>query len=113
MKRSRKTRTITKVQQGQIIQRVLVDGWSPAEAAAAFDLEARLVKTWVADYRRHGMASLYRPPSRWLATEIFRRKLAWPLAAGLRRVAGALRRVFVREPVAPPSPLRRGREDRS
>jgi transposase-like protein len=113
MKVAKKTRAITKLQQGQIVQRVLVDGWSPAEAAAAFGLEARLVKTWVADYRRRGMASLHRPPSRSLATELFRRKLAWPLAAGLRRVAGALRRLFVREPVAPPSPLRRGREDRS
>lgn len=109
---SKKTRIITQVQQGQIIQRVLVDGWSPAEAAAAFDLEARLVKTWVADYRRHGMASLYRPPSRSLATEIFRRRLAWPLSAGLRRVAGTLRRVFVREPVAEPSPLRQVPDDR-
>ena len=61
---SKKARTLTKVQQGQIIQRVLVDGWSTAAAAAAFDIETRLVKTWVADYRRHGMASLYRPPSR-------------------------------------------------
>lgn len=113
MKRSKKTRTITKVQQGQIVQRVLVDGWSPAEAAAAFGLETRLVRTWVADYRRHGMASLHRPPSRSLVAEIFRRNLLWPLAGGLRRLAGCLRRVFVREPAAEPSPLRRGREDRS
>jgi hypothetical protein len=113
MKVSKKTRAITKVQQGQIIQRVLVDGWSPAEAAAAFGLETRRVKTWVADYRRRGMASLHRPPSRWLATEIFWRKLAWPLAAGLRRVAGTLRRVFVREPGVPPASLRRSHEDRS
>ena len=111
-KASKKARPITKVQQGQIIQRVLVDGWSPAEAAAVFGLEVRLVKTWVADYRRHGLASLHRPPSGSLATEIFRRRLAWPLAASLHRMRGALRRVFVRDPVAAPSLLRQDHDDR-
>ncbi|MGH7037908.1 MAG: helix-turn-helix domain-containing protein [Stellaceae bacterium] len=112
-KASKKTRLITKVQQGQIIQRVLVDGWSPAETAAAFGLEVRLVKTWVADYRRHGLASLHRPPSRSLATEIFRRKLAWPLAAALHRMRGAVRRTFIREPVvAVPSLLHQDHDDR-
>ena len=49
---------IAAAQRGQIIQRVLVDGWSPAQAAAAFGLQERRVARWVADYRRHGMASL-------------------------------------------------------
>ena len=53
-----KAREITAVQRGQIIQRVLVDGWSPTETAATFGLEERLVVRWVAAYRRSGMASL-------------------------------------------------------
>jgi len=107
-----KARTITAVQQGQIIQRVLVGGWSTAEVAAAFDLEERLVAAWVADYRRHGMASLHRAASRSLIAEIFWLKLERPLAAALRRMASGLRRVFVREPVVQPSPLRRSQDDR-
>ena len=112
MKRPGKTRTITAVQQGQIIQRVLVDGWSIADVAAAFDLEKRLVAAWVAAYRRHGMASLHRTPSRSLVAEIFRLRLTRPLVAGWRRVTGGLRRVFVPEPVARLSPLRRSQDDR-
>lgn len=112
-KRSIRTCTITTAQQGQIIQRVLVDGWSPAEAAAAFGVEARIVKTWVADYRRHGMASLHRAPSRSFLAEIFRCRLARPLAAGWRRMTGGLRRLFIPEPPAPLAPLRRSQDDRS
>jgi transposase-like protein len=112
MRLGKKARTITTVQQGQIIQRVLVDGWSTAAAAAAFDLEERLVAAWIADYRRHGMASLQRAPSRSLAAEIFRLKLARPVSAALRRMAGGLRRAFVREPPAQLSPLRRSHDDR-
>jgi transposase-like protein len=113
MKSSTKARTITVVQQAQIVQRVLVDGWSTAEAAAAFDLEKRLVAAWVAAYRRHGMASLHRTSSRSLVAEIFRLRLARPLATGWRRVTGGLRRVFVPEPVAQLSPLRRSQDERT
>jgi hypothetical protein len=112
MKLSAKARAITTVEQAQIIQRVLVDRWSTAEAAAAFGLEKRLVAAWVADYRRHGMASLQRAPSRSLAAEIFRLRLAQPLAALWRRNAGGLRRLFVRKPAAEPAPLRRLQDDR-
>ena len=65
------TRGIAAVRRGQIIQRILVDGWSPAEAAAFFGVEERQVVQWVAAYRRDGMASLRgdlaseRAPSRW------------------------------------------------
>lgn len=57
---------------GQIVQRVMVDGWSIAETAAVFDVGERQVIRWVAAYRRHGMASLRgaavaeRAPRRWL-----------------------------------------------
>ena len=45
-------------QRGHIVQRVLVDGWSAQQAAAAFEIDERLVTRWVAAYQRHGMASL-------------------------------------------------------
>src|SRR5437762_4185875 len=49
---------IAAAQRGQIVQRVLVDGWSTAQAAATFGLQEWRVARWVADYRRDGMASL-------------------------------------------------------
>jgi hypothetical protein len=70
---------------GQIVQRVLVDGWSAAQAAAAFEVGERQVVRWVAAYRRHGMASLrddlaaQPAPWRWLRR----------LHLGLRRMGAA------------------------
>jgi hypothetical protein len=49
---------IAAVKRAQIIQRVLVDGWSPAMAAAVFELPERRIARWVNDYKRRGMASL-------------------------------------------------------
>ncbi len=66
-----KSREIGPAQRGQIVQRILVEGWSPAQAAAAFGVGEREVTRWVADYRRRGMASLSRDvgpqrlPHRW------------------------------------------------
>jgi hypothetical protein len=51
-------RDLTPAQRGQIIQHVLVDGWSPTQAAAASGIAERHVVRWVAAYRRRGMASL-------------------------------------------------------
>jgi len=51
-------RNITAAQRGQIIQRVMVDGWSPAQAAAVYGVAERHVARWVGAYRRYGMASL-------------------------------------------------------
>ena len=56
---------------GQVVQRVLVDGWDAAQAAAAFKVNERDVVRLVTAYRRYGMASLrddaaVRPaPWRW------------------------------------------------
>ena len=50
-------RTISIMQRAQIIQRVLVDGWSPAQLAQACGIEERQIARWVAEYRRRGMAS--------------------------------------------------------
>ncbi|HTV88350.1 MAG TPA: helix-turn-helix domain-containing protein [Stellaceae bacterium] len=67
-----KTRPLAPAERGRIVQRVLVEGWSVAEAAATFGIPERRVANWVAAYRRHGMASLRdegavdRAPRRWL-----------------------------------------------
>jgi helix-turn-helix protein len=66
-----KKRQITVAQRGNIVQRVLVDGWSIEQAAATFGIAERRIAGWVAAYRRHGMASLRddaafeRAPRRW------------------------------------------------
>lgn len=52
------SRQIMATRRGQIVQRVLVDGWSLAQTAAAFGVAERQVARWVAAYRRYGMASL-------------------------------------------------------
>lgn len=49
---------MTAAERGDIVQRVLVDGWTAEQAAATFGVEARCIALWVAAYRRHGMASL-------------------------------------------------------
>jgi transposase-like protein len=82
-----KLRRISPAQRGIIVQRVLVDGWSLAEAAAAFGIAERRIAGWVAAYRRHGMASLRedaaieRPSRRWL----------WRLRITSARLAATLR----------------------
>ena len=53
-----KKRDLAAAQRGLIIQRVLVDGWSPAEAGKPFGVDERQVAWWIAAYQRHGMASL-------------------------------------------------------
>ncbi len=104
-------RTTTVAQRGQIVQRVIVDGWTAERAAAAFGVPERLVAVWVADYRRRGMASLRHAPSRTLAAEIVRRRLLLPACAACRGVANAMRRLLGGR-AAPPSPLGRVRDDR-
>ena len=80
-------RDISAAERGRIIQHVLVDGWSPAQAAAVFEVGERQVVRWLAAYRRHGLASLRndaaleRPPRRWLRR----------LAAMFGRLAAELR----------------------
>ena len=105
---STERRAITAAQRGQIVQRVLVDGWNAARAAAAFGVEERLVAAWVAAYRRDGLASLHRNPSRTLAGEAIERWLQRPLA-NLWRTA---RLRSNRGRPAAPSPLRGSQDDR-
>ena len=88
-KRSTEPVVLTPAQRGQIVQRVIVDGWTSAEAAAAVGVPERLVDAWVADYRRHGMASLRHVPRKTVAAEILR---LWLGTAGACRVAHSLHR---------------------
>ena len=88
MKRvSRQRRVVTPAQRGQIIQRVLVDGWTAKQAAAAAGVEERTVAAWVAAYRRDGMASLRRDPSHASALAL---SLWRPIAYWLRALADLL-----------------------
>jgi helix-turn-helix protein len=81
---------IAAAQRGQIIQRVLVDGWSTAQAAATFGLQERRIARWVADYRRHGMASLREDD----AAEGLLQRWVRRFRSALSRCYGGLRRGF-------------------
>ena len=111
-KRSTEPVALTPAQRGQIVQRVIVDGWTSAEAAAAVGVPERLVDAWVADYRRHGMASLRHAPHKTVAAEILRLWLGRPVRAVSRAVSTGLRQLFTREHPASPSPLDRSNDDR-
>jgi Homeodomain-like domain-containing protein len=103
-----KTREIAAVRRAQIIQRILVDGWNPREAATVFGVGERQIARWVAAYRRRGMASLHAdaaselPPGRWVRR--LRMVAIW-VSTGLR---GGLGR---REPA--PCVVLRHRDDAS
>ena len=106
-------RPITIAQRGQIIQRVLVDGWTSAAAASSLGVPERLVEIWVADYRRDGMASLRHRPGKTIAAEMVQVTFSRPLRAVLRRISIGLRRFFAMEPHAQPLPLHRSTKDGS
>jgi transposase-like protein len=111
-RRSAEPVTLTPAQRGQIIQRVIVDGWTSAEAAATVGVPERLVDAWVADYRRHGMASLRHVPRKTVAAEILRLWLGRPVRAVSRTVSIGFRRLFVRQQPTSPSSLDRSNDDR-
>jgi leucine-zipper of insertion element IS481 len=104
--------TLTTAQRGQIVQRVIVDNWTTADAAAAAGVSERLVATWVSDYRRHGMGSLRRPPGNTVAAEYIYRRLSWPLRVVFRVLAGGMRWLLASQRPAAPSPIRRSQDDR-
>ena len=97
-------RVIGPMQRGRIIQRILVDGWTAAEAAASFGVTERQVVRWIAAYRRYGMASLRDAT----AAEGWRRRLWATLARLFIGVHGG----FNRAAPAPSGEQRRG-DDRS
>jgi transposase-like protein len=112
MKNSRfRRRVITPAQRGQIIQRVIVDGWESADAAASVGVPKRLVNLWVADFRRNGMASLRRDPGFTIAAEIVQLTISRPVQAMLRNIAVGLRRLLAANPQVQPVPLRHSHTD--
>jgi transposase-like protein len=99
---------ITIAQRAQIIQRVLVDGWTIAQVATSYGVPKRLVDSWVADFRKNGMSSLRHQPKQTIAN-----KVARSLRAALRRIAVGLRRSSAVEPIVQPLPMRQLNRDRS
>ena len=104
-------RTITTAQRALTIQRVIVDEWAIVKAAATFGVPERLVAAWVADYRRHGMASLRDAPSRTIGAEFFQLTVSRPVKAAFRKIWHGLRKFFVVEATVRPVPLRRSNKD--
>ena len=100
-------RTISVAQRGQIVQRVLVDGWTSVEVAAAFGVPRRIVEVWVNDFRRHGMASLRQDPARTITAEMIRFTVWRPVRAMWRKLRGSL----APEPLVQPLPLRHSNKD--
>jgi transposase len=106
-------RAISVAQRGQIVQRVLVDGWTSVEVAAAFGVPRRIVEVWVTDFRRHGMASLRQDPGRSLAAEMIRFMIWCPARAMWRKLLIGLHGSFTSEPLVQPLPLRHSNKDGS
>jgi hypothetical protein len=104
-------RPISAARRGQIVQRVIVDGWTTARTAAAFGMPPRLVEIWVADYRRHGMASLRRAPRSTVIAEGLELWLLRPIAGIWRRIASGPRRLFAPRPHVAPAPMRTFQDD--
>jgi transposase-like protein len=111
--RSPPPNALTTAQRGQIVQRVIVEGWTTADAAAAAGVPERLVAAWVADYRRHGMASLRHRPGKSVAAEIVQLRLLLPVCLALRGIAATLFRLRAGGGrTAPPAPIRGRPDDR-
>jgi transposase-like protein len=107
--RSRQPHTLTPAQRGQIVQRVIVDGWSTAAAAHAADMPERLVAAWVVDFRRHGMASLHRKPGKTVAARL---RILHSSRRVVLTIAFGLRWLFLSDRPLPPSAARRSQDDR-
>jgi transposase-like protein len=104
-------RTISVAQRGQIVQRVLVDGWTSIEVAAAFGVPRRVVEVWVTDFRRHGMASLRQDPGGTIAAEMLRFTVWRPVRELWRKLLIAVRGSLTPEPHVQPLPLRHSNKD--
>ena len=105
-------RTMTVARRALIVQRVLVDEWTSAEAAAAFGVSEREVDVWVAGFRRSGMTSLRHASGNTVAVEILRLAIGRPIRSAARVIANGLRRLFMYERLPQPLPLRRLSDDR-
>jgi hypothetical protein len=107
-KNCNKNREVSPAQRGQIIQRVLVEGWSPGQAGAALGIAERQVVHWITAYRRFGMASLRDDAAvEYLPAGSLRR-----LRTSIARWLAALQRGFGTDLAADCVELRRHRDDR-
>jgi len=104
--------TRTPAQRGQIVQRVVVDGWTCAEAAAAAGVPEQLVDAWVAGFRRHGMASLRHAARNPVAGAIVHLRLGRPAHSVWAALASRLGRWFLPNRSTEPASLRRSQDDR-
>jgi transposase-like protein len=104
-------RTISIAQRGQIVQRVIVDGWTSVEVAAAFGVSRSLVDVWVADFRRYGMASLRQDAGRTIAAEMIQLTMWRPVRAILRKVLIRFRGSLAAETPVQPLPLRHSNKE--
>jgi transposase-like protein len=100
--------TLAAAQRGQVVQRVLVDGWTVRQAAGAFGLDDRSVARWVRAYRRRGMASLR---GEGTASERAWRRLLIALQRRVPQASAAIWQLIGRAEPAPCVELRRGRDD--
>ena len=101
--------TIAAARRGQIVQHVLVDGWTVRQAASVFGIEERSVSRWVRAYRRRGMASLRFEDT---ASERIWRRIFIALQRLVPQASAAVWQSLGRR--AEPAPcvvLRRGRDD--
>jgi len=105
-------RSIPLARRALIVQRVLVDKWTSAKVAAAFDVSEREVDDWVADFRRSGMTSLRRAPGKTRATLVVHRVIWRPVQEIATRLTYRLRQLLVRERLHQPLPLQRFNDDR-
>ena len=109
---SARPRTIPPARRALIIQRILVDRWTSAETAAAFDVSERQVDIWVAEFRRDGMRSLRRTPRTTLPAEIVHVMISRPVRGIAGSLAGALRRLLAGERLTNRLPRQRLNDDR-
>ena len=103
---------ITLARRALIIQRVLVEEWTSAKAAATFGVSERQVEKWVADYRRRGMASLRHAGGGRITGKLAQVKVLQPVREIGISMADAVRRIFEPQPFVRPLPSRRSNDDR-
>ena len=109
---SARYRTMTVARRALIVQRVLVDGWTSAEAAAAFAVTERQVDVWVTEFRRSGMTSLRRPPGKTPVAEFVYLTIMRLVRGNASRIASRLPRLLMRERPPRPLPPQRFNDDR-
>jgi hypothetical protein len=105
-------REISIAQRGQIVQRVIVDGWTTIEAAAAFNVPRPLVEAWVANFRRYGMASLRQDTGRTVIAEMVQLTIWRPVRAMYHKISIGLRGCLAAEALVQPVPFRHSNRER-